>query len=123
MICNGRPALCMPFHSGALLLQHPGFLLKTFLVVELLIPFLSLQAIFAKSTAVPSWVHFPNPTFKHLAPHSVPGDTQLIWGAQGRSTDTRTVSAVLTLSCLPQTDCCLLQFPKGPILPQLLSPV
>ena len=54
MVRNGGPALYMPFNSGALLLQRPGFLLKTVLVVELLIPFLSLQAIFAEPTAVPS---------------------------------------------------------------------
>ena len=68
MVRNGGPALYMPFNSGALLIQRPGFLLKTVLVVELLIPFLSLQAIFAEPTAVPSWVHSPNPPFEHLAP-------------------------------------------------------
>ena len=67
----------------------------------------------------PPWIHSPNCTFQHPASLNP-------WRHTTQAGVCRAVAwamhTVLTLSCLPQTSCCIsLQSHRGPFLPQLIS--
>ena len=71
--------------------------------------FLFLQAVFSKPTAVPSWVHSPNPTFEHLAPLYARRHTTQ---AGVHKAAAQTTYTYLTLSFLQQT---VAAFPSDPL--------
>ena len=117
--CNADPAPCVPLNSGTLLLWWPRLLLQlSQLWGSLLHPFrLSLHS---QQLSLP-WVHSPYPAFQLPGPHSTRG--HMTHAAVCRVA-ARTMSTVLTLSCLPQTGYCIpLRFPEGLFLSQLISPL
>lgn len=111
------PILCMLLNNNASLLWCP----RLPQIPSCGSPYSCLFRLsFHSQQLSPPWVHAPNPTFQHTGP--LHNKRHTIQTAVHR-TEAQTTGAVLTLSCLPQTICCIpLQYPESPFLSQLISP-
>ena len=99
--CNGGSALCTSLNSGALLPWQSGFPPQAFPVVDFLPPVPSSCLLTANSSP-PAGFCSPIPTFQLPAPVCTGGHMSQ---SGAHRTVARTISVVLTLSCLPQTSC------------------
>ena len=98
--CHGGSALCAPLNNGTWSCGDPGFFPQTFQLVELL----NQEMLLHSQQLSPPWVCSPNPTFQHPALLCTRRHTAQAGVCRGA---VQTMSTVLTLSCLPQTSCCV----------------